>query len=58
MNGWPVDMIRIEDEVLLYEPLGIKAKRLPLKTSDKAKYWHGQDGLFAWRVEAPFDMEW
>ena len=58
MNGWPIDMVRISNDEAVYEPLGIRAKRLPIKDESRKRYWEGRDGLNAWRDEAPFDMEW
>jgi len=58
VNGWPVDMIRIEDEMLVYEPLGIKAKKMPWEWHEKKRFRSGKDGVVAWTDQAPFDMEW
>jgi len=31
VNGWPIDLVRIGDNRIVYEPLGVDAKRRPLK---------------------------
>jgi hypothetical protein len=58
VNGWPVDMIRISENKLVYEPLGVSAERKPMKDECSRSWWQGRDGLLAWRDEAPLDMEW
>jgi hypothetical protein len=58
VNGWPVDMIRISENKLVYEPLGLIAERKPMKDESSRFWWQGRDGLLAWRDEAPFDMDW
>jgi len=60
VNGWPIDLIRIEAGKVIYRPLGIEAKKVPPGDDDftKGRTVGGKDGLFAWRDEAPFDMEW
>jgi hypothetical protein len=57
VDGWPIDLIKIQDGEVVYKPLGLKAKRIPMKDEGK-RFWNGRDGLRAWRVEAPWDMEW
>jgi hypothetical protein len=57
VNGWPIDLVRIIDGRLMYNPLGINAERIPMEDV-KEKLFAGKDGLLAWRDEAPFDMEW
>lgn len=57
VNGWPIDLVRIGDDRIVYEPLGVDAKRLPWKDEMESEA-EGNDGLMAWRVEAPFDMVW
>lgn len=57
VNGWPIDLVRIFDGRLLYNPLGINAERIPMDDTITGKF-EGKDGLMAWRDEAPFDMEW
>jgi hypothetical protein len=54
VRGWPVDLIRIVDETVVYEPLGIRAKRLPLKIGRKG----GWGGLRAGGGQVLFDMGW
>ena len=58
VNGWPIDMVKVQNETFVYEPLGISAVRKPLKVVERHRFWEGLDGLLAWRHEAPFDMEW
>lgn len=58
VDGWPIDLIRIQDAEVVYEPLGLKAKRIPMKDEGRTRFWEGKDGLRAWRIEAPWDMEW
>jgi hypothetical protein len=58
VNGWPIDLVRIYNDRFVYKPLGIDAKRIPLKDASEGKLWEGRDGLLAWRDEAPFDIEW
>ena len=53
VNGWPVDLIKISGERLLYEPLRIDAMRNPEENVFKRR----NSGWMAWRDEAPFDME-
>jgi len=43
--------------MILYNPLGVNAKRAPVENM-KQKLFDGEDGLLAWRHEAPFDMDW
>jgi hypothetical protein len=31
VNGWPIDLIRISDDRLVYRPLAIDAKRVPME---------------------------
>jgi hypothetical protein len=31
VNGWPIDLIRVSDDRLVYRPLGIDAKRVPME---------------------------
>ena len=57
VKGWPIDLVRIGDDRIVYEPLGIDAKRLPWKDELEIEA-ETNDGLLAWRVEAPFDMVW
>jgi hypothetical protein len=54
VDGWPIDLVRIVNETILYAPLHISAKRTPVENLRG----EGLDGLLAWRDEAPFDMEW
>jgi hypothetical protein len=49
VKGWPIDLVKIGGDRIVYEPLGVDAKRRPLKDELAA----GKDGLLAWRVEAP-----
>ena len=58
IDGWPIDLVRIEDGRFVYKPLGIMAERIPLKVEEGKRFWEGIDGLRAWRNEAPPDMEW
>ena len=58
VDEWPIDLIKIEDGEAVYEPLGLRAKRIPMKDEVRRGFWEGMDGLRAWRVEAPWDMEW
>jgi hypothetical protein len=58
VNGWPIDLVRIVDGRLLYNPLGINAERIPVKDGIDKKCFEGKDELRAWRDEAPFDIEW
>ena len=48
VKGWPIDLVRIGDDRIVYEPLGVDAKRRPLKDELAA----GKGGLLAWNVEA------
>lgn len=57
VNGWPIDLVRIVNETILYNPLGVNAKRAPVENL-LGKYFDWKDGLVAWRHEAPSDMEW
>jgi hypothetical protein len=54
VDGWPIDLVRIVNETILYAPLHVSAKRTPVENLRR----EGLDGLLAWRDEAPFDMEW
>jgi len=59
INGWPMDLIKLMDGKLIYEPLGIDAKRVPIdpkcrKMKGKerlgmleAPIWNGN--IFPWR---------
>jgi hypothetical protein len=58
VNGWPIDLVRIFDGRFLYNPLGINAERMPMDNVVRGQSFEGSDGLHAWRLEAPFDMEW
>jgi hypothetical protein len=58
VDGWPIDLVRIEDGRIVYRPLGVNAERIPMKDERKSRFWEGMDGLRAWRDEAPWDMEW
>jgi hypothetical protein len=58
VDGWPIDLVRIEGGRVVYKPLGINAERIPMKDEGKTRFWYGMDGLQAWRDEAPWDMEW
>ena len=58
MKGWPIDLVRIKDDRIVYDPLGVDAKRIPLKDQEEGSRFNGKDGLLAWRDEAPFDMSW
>jgi hypothetical protein len=58
VNGWPIDLVRIFDGRLMYNPLLINAERIPMEDTAQETLFDGKDGLMAWRDEAPFDMEW
>lgn len=57
VNGWPIDLIRIIDGRLMYNPLGINAERIPMEDIEE-KLFEGKDGVLAWRDEAPFNIQW
>jgi hypothetical protein len=57
VNGWPIDLVRIINGTLLYNPLGINAERVPMEDGEN-KVSEGKDGLLSWRNEAPLDMQW
>ena len=57
VNGWPLDLVRIIDGRLMNNAFGINAERIPMEDVQE-KLFEGNDGLLAWRDEAPFDMEW
>jgi len=57
IDGWSIDLVRIVNEMILYNPLGVNAKRAPVENT-KQKLFDGEDELLAWRHEARFDMDW